>query len=222
MIHLDNHAHLDDGDTARKPSASIWAVPLIAAIACLIVAAALLAVADGRGLDVSSLLRDPAVEFDIPVYAGGISFLGISLLLLSSGCTALAASVLPNDRGLLLALSAFSLLLAYDDQFMLHERVFNRMGIPEIVVLATYAIAGCALLAALWFSDRRVWTIGFLVAVGFMGISVLADLVETSYVIEDLLKVASFAAWLGFCLSFSRQSLIDATHSPDAAGPARP
>ncbi|WP_176442848.1 hypothetical protein [Tropicimonas sediminicola] len=180
-----------------------WKSPLLAAGLCLLFSAAMVALADSQGIDISSILRDPSSEFDVPHYAGGISFIGITMLILTSGCLALAAAVDRPHRRLFLLVGVYSMMLALDDRFILHERHYPRLGIEEEVLMGIYGLIGLVILWCLWRGPLRAWTQGLCVAIGIMGLAVVADLGHASYVIEDLLKVASFGGWFGFWLALT-------------------
>lgn len=189
---------------APVKAVAFWRIPAIAAGLCLLVTMILIAIAETRGTDVSSLLRDPAVEFEVPVHAGSLSFIGISLLFLTSGATALAARVGRFGRGTHAGASALSLVMALDDQLMLHERVLDDwVGIPEELTLAAYAIAGLWLFAAVSLGQLKRFRAALLVPGGLLAFSVLADVLGASHVVEDVAKIASFAAWSAFWFAVS-------------------
>ncbi|MFD0981031.1 hypothetical protein [Tropicimonas aquimaris] len=201
--------------TEKAPGA--YRFPLLSAALCLVLSAALVGWADSLGIDVSSILRDPSAEFDVPHYAGGISFIGIALLILTSGCLALAAAVDRPHRRLFLLVSVYSMMLALDDHFMMHERFYPKFGISEEMLMAVYGVIGLLILRALWRGPLRPWIQGLGVAIGVMALAAIVDQVGASYVIEDLLKVSSFAAWFGFWLALTAHRL-----SPVASGGSQP
>jgi hypothetical protein len=76
------------------------------------------------------------------------------------------------------------------------------LGVHEVVFLAAYALAGIWILFRIVRDAGPVAAGGLLVAGGFLGMSILLDLVvpysATSVVIEDLLKLAGYGGWSGF------------------------
>ncbi|SFB76905.1 hypothetical protein [Tropicimonas isoalkanivorans] len=196
------------GGADVKRQGGRWRTPAVAALAVLIATAAIVGLADRAGYDVSALIRDAAAEFDVPISAGSVSFIGVVMLLLTSGAAAVTAMATRTNRAVLAAVGLLSLMLALDDQFMLHERIIKRyFGIEEEVVMAVYALWATGLLIAVWRGRLKPWVSGLLVPAGVMALSVTADQVGTSYVIEDLLKVTGFGAWAAFWVSVSRATL---------------
>jgi hypothetical protein len=192
------------GGAEVKRHGGRWRTPAVAALVCLVATASIIGLADKAGNDVSALLRDAATEFDVPIFAGSVSFIGIVMLLLTSGSAAVTAMAAPTNRAVLSAASLLSLTLALDDQFMLHERILQRyVGVEEEFMMALYAVWATGLLVAVWRGRLKPWISGLLVPAGLMALSVIADEVGTSYVIEDLLKVASFGAWSAFWVNVS-------------------
>jgi len=160
------------------------------------------------GISSSALLRDPAAVYDIPVLAGAVSFVGVALLLCCFSVTLFAALILNRHRNLLAMVSGLSLILALDDQFLLHEKILpNALGISEEVVVAAYAVTGLIILSHLLTEVGWRRALGLGPVVFFLVGSVLADIapfgIETSYATEDLLKVAGFGGWLAFWSLYS-------------------
>jgi hypothetical protein len=111
----------------------------------------------------------------------------------------------------------FSAVLAFDDLFVLHEIVGPRyLGIPERAFMALYAVLALVTLRLLFGQVGIRGSIGLLVALGCLGMSVLLDLavLDSSslrvgsvtipqFVFEDLLKLAGWAAWFGFWMALA-------------------
>ena len=189
----------------------------LGAAAVAVVAASLAIVAFGvtRGTDPAVLLRDPAAEFRVPVYAGALSYLGVALLCATSAITVFVAALLRETRSLFALVGAFTALLAFDDLFLLHEHVGPKhLGIPEVAFYALYAGIGLLVLRLLLGHFGVGPSAGLLVALVSLGLSAATDLfvpgdttlhIATAaipqIVIEDLFKLAGWAAWFGFWAS---------------------
>ena len=159
------------------------------------------------GFSVTEILRDPAQQSGESSFIGFISNTGIWLWVASAAIClfyAIAVTAMPGPvrhRELLALLGAFSLLLAIDDFFMIHDRYINQ----RIIFLA-YAILAASLLLRHHASILRVDGFAFLCAVGMLAASIFTDLaqavipVEYSRVqlIEEGLKFCGAAAWLYF------------------------
>ncbi|MDO5632990.1 MAG: hypothetical protein Q4G22_14320 [Paracoccus sp. (in: a-proteobacteria)] len=151
---------------------------------------------------VAELVRDPATHFNLPIYAGAVSIIGVMGWVFAAAVTGLAAAVRPDLRSTLLPVSLLSLWLAIDDQFLLHEHVLPGLGIPEMAVLAFYAIL------ALWVLRRflpglltlRLPTLA--IAMLFFAASLVVDEFQTysqfGLLLEDFAKLAGIMFWAGF------------------------
>jgi hypothetical protein len=194
-------------------SSGLLAPALVAAVVSVVAAAAVIAaLAATRGTDPGVLLRDPVVQFGLPVYAGFLSYLGIMLLCAAAAITLFVAAAIREARSLFAFVGMLSAVLALDDLYVLHELVGpNYFGIPQLAFLALYAVLG---LVTLWLLVSRFGfqqSMGLLVALSALGMSVLLDVAVPSsarfplgplnipqIVIEDLFKLAGWAAWLAF------------------------
>lgn len=169
---------------------------------------AVIELAKGPNLSGSDMLRDPAAIYDFPVLAGVVSVMGVGLVLVTAAVLIFASSLRVPQRGLMAAAGAFSVILALDDQFLLHERVLPKMlGVPELVVVSVYALIGLGILIAAYGQLGRQVLIGILPALVLLGGSLVADLWpwgRASYSTEDLLKLGGYGAWAGFWISIAR------------------
>ncbi len=116
------------------------------AVLLLVAGAALAGMAAGKW-SFAEISRDPSMQFGIPIYGGFVSILGFAGWIVAATATGLAALARPALRSALLPVCLLSALLALDDQFVLHDAVLPRIGIPEKLVLALY---GALCLRALW------------------------------------------------------------------------
>ncbi|MDO5612742.1 MAG: hypothetical protein Q4G14_05795 [Paracoccus sp. (in: a-proteobacteria)] len=151
---------------------------------------------------VAELVRDPATHFELPTYAGAVSVIGVMGWVFAAAATGLASAVRRDLRSTLLPVSVLSLWLAIDDQFLLHEHVLPGLGIPEMAVLAIYAIV------ALWVLRRflpgiltlRLPTLA--TAMLCFAASLVVDEFQTysqfGLLLEDFAKLAGIMFWAGF------------------------
>ena len=198
--------------------------PLLAACAAGAVSAALLLAVRSLGVAPRRLLQDPAGQYDFPPFVGLISHGGVALLVATAAILAFAAAVGRRDAGLLAGAAALSGMLAADDLLLLHERVVPAvLGLGETWLYGLYGVLLALILARL---PRRRGSLGILVPLSLMAVSVGTDQMElpmnTRVLVEDLAKVAGFAAWLAFWAGFAAARLREGlTTAPELAGPAR-
>lgn len=145
------------------------------------------------------------------VYYGMVSNLGIMAWTASAAICLFAAVVLmgrqdnvSRDRCLFaLVAGLFTGWLTLDDAFLVHEKVFPALGLPQVAVLLAYAVL--AFLFAL-FARRIVFQVDlvlFALAIGFLGGSVLIDhfhggLTNQAIILEDGAKFIGICCWATF------------------------
>lgn len=196
---------------SRHPASTVgWSLIAFATVAVLI--------AEWTGVPYATLLRDPAAEFDVPVHAGMLSFLGIALLIATAFVTAFAASLAPAHRVMLWLAAVLSGAMAVDDRFMLHERIGpSRLGIPEEVFYLSYGVMAAVLVLQL--VRARADLTGLRIALMFLGASIAADVFKVhgpfSFWLEDFAKLAGFGAWLVFWSGFGRSVILSARVQPE-------
>lgn len=164
------------------------------------------------------------------VYYGALSNLGIMIWTFAAGAGVLTGVVFfllhMQQRNTphkykphavyFLAAGFMSLVLAIDDMFLVHEVVAPHFGIPEEVVLATYALL--ALLFAIVFFKRIISfsPFFFVMAVGFLMASMMTDVAndlfdfDLSYEVEDSAKFLGIAAWSAYFFRSSYSALVSA------------
>jgi hypothetical protein len=199
------------------PAVVAAAVSVVAGLTVIVVLGAT------RGIDPEVLLRDPVAQFGLPVYAGFISYFGVLLLCATAAMTAFVAAVIREATSLFAFIAAFSALLALDDLYLLHELVGPRyLGIPQKAFLALYAVLGLVALRLLVGHVGIRRSAGLVVALGCLGMSALVDLAVPGsagfgagrvtlrqVVLEDLFKLAGWAAWFAFWTSLGRRHVSD-------------
>lgn len=168
------------------------------------------------GVSIRDLTRDPAAITGYPAYVGFVSQLGImawsaAFAICALGYTVLTSRAQRAVRGqnrilrLFLFCSALlTLLLGVDDAFMLHERVYPHLNIPDIAVSGIYA--GAALVYLIAFARIIIGTEFLLLfaALGFFALSVGTDFIfppkDSPFWIEDGAKMTGILCWLGYYL----------------------
>jgi hypothetical protein len=160
------------------------------------------------GLPMQDLVRDPASTAGHHPLTGVLSTLGVWFLVAAAAVCGFAAGAAdPRDtaRGLrrfVVGLAAVNLMLAIDDQFMVHELLGAwYLGLTEPYVLLLEGL----LVGGLLLMNRRrlaVGGIGSLVAAVGFGVASLAidkglESYDTAWRIgaEDGCKLAAFACW---------------------------
>ena len=142
--------------SAKRPAKRPWVHPVMVAawatfaVSCVI---ALLAYYVG-GVQVKELVRDPAAQFKIPVYAGAFSTLGLVILGAAAALFAIVIKGAPRDMRLLLWMgAALMILMLLDDAAMLHEFVGpDLVGSVTAIFYGLYAILGLTI----YWEVRRI------------------------------------------------------------------
>jgi hypothetical protein len=185
-------------------------------------------------VDPETLLRDPLAVAQsaatcCSMYYGAVSQLGVLIWTATAAIclfTALALARLGQLRAAAFPLAAglLTALLALDDVYMVHEKVFPRFGLPETLAIGTYV----ALAVGYVVVFRRELMAGrvpllamtlaaFAVSVAYDHLAVLG--VPPSTVVEDGAKLFGITGWAVFHLEamLARSATPDAGHA-DAHG----
>jgi hypothetical protein len=168
------------------------------------------------GIPPGKFTRDPAALMDAHPLLGAISNLGIMLWSAAAAIVLFTAGVLRRkawDReliGYLVASGAITLLLGFDDLFMLHEELLPRyFHAPETLVYLVYIALVLSWLVR--FRELILHTDYLLLAaaLGFFTVSVAMDrfpdawLITWPYLflIEDGFKLIGIVSWLAYFVS---------------------
>lgn len=164
------------------------------------------------GIDYWNIVRDPNAIAGQPAYFGFYSGMGSVLWLVAGATTLFAAGCLhhadaPDRRRLLLFLGGlFCMIAGLDDLFMLHEQSY-RIGIPEKLVMAVYALFLMAVAAAAYPVFRNTNWIYFAAALLCLGTSALVDMADLArsgaVLIEETLKFAGIAFLAAYLVSLA-------------------
>jgi len=152
------------------------------------------------------LTRDPLATAQLPFYVGFVSQVGLMLWAACVAVTLFAMLMLPDAthhtmKRFLLMAGIFTLFLALDDAFLLHEEVFPKFGIPELLVYIGYF----GLFAAFLFVFRRQFSttpyvllltalVCFALSIGFDELP-LERWNINPFLIEDGFKLMGIMAW---------------------------
>lgn len=123
---------------------------------------------------------------------------------------ALWRSAAPRPQVRMLALGAMFIgFLCLDDLFMLHESVFPRLGVPEMLVMGSYGVLAVAYLAANWRVVMGAEPLLFVVSLGFLATSLAVDVdgnddqLLWKLLLEEATKLMGVAGW---CVWHIRQA----------------
>ena len=167
-------------------------------------------VAHLKHVNIGLLLHDPSALALLPFYAGFITKVGIMIWVITAAVNLFSYSVLPesvrkSDAGrYLLASGALSLMLGLDDSFQVHEVIAPHLfGIPEVVVLGTYALLSAWILIRARGTVWAAWDGLLAGAVAcFIGSIVVDQLLQQSAteMIEESFKFVGINLWGAFHL----------------------
>jgi len=159
------------------------------------------------GFTLVQILRDPAQQTDQSSFLGFVSSIGSWLWLSAAVICFFRAStydVTPRDpyKTLLWLCGGFSLFLAVDDFFLIHDRY-----ITEGILVPLYAIFIFYLLKRFYGKIVEIDGLAFLMAGALLAGSVLVDAVQEilpisyglSQALEEGFKFVGAAVWLYFC-----------------------
>lgn len=178
----------------------------IAVVPALVFYAASLTAMAANGFTVLESLRDPAQIKNQSSFLGFLSNVGVGLwvsaaaIALFGGLTH-AGPQQGRQRLLLLLLGVFSLTLAIDDFFLIHDRY-----IDQRLVYAFYAVCALALLTLMLRTIVAIDGFAFVLAGSLLAASIATDLsqpyLQGAYmqlqVLEEAFKFSGAATWLYF------------------------
>ena len=165
-----------------------------------------------KGVPFATMTKDPVAVGGLAVWTGFVSQLGIMLWTAAATVCWMAyrrarQREFAELRPLLLASGAFTLLLAFDDLFLIHEEIAPRNGIPEFAVVGAYAVLlGLYLLAFQHRLRRLPYAVLATALIAFAG-SVALDALRWGgphrHLLEDGLKLVGISCWCAFFVRVS-------------------
>ena len=192
---------------------------LLVLVALFLAMATVVFIAKTEQVSYYDLTSDITVVFDAPVYIGLLTQLGIFLWAASAAISYFCFSVLKKPlKGFFFFAFMISILLGLDDAFLFHEEVFNTIGIPQKVVLLSYAlIVGVFLFK---YKSMILKSDFLLLLFAFMcfGSSVFIDLFMmnadpmVSVLTEDAAKFAGILFWLAYFFRVGRLAIFSKTY----------
>lgn len=191
---------------------SSWpAIALILGVSTALLGSALL-LHFWAGIPMGKMTRDPISVARVPAYTGFVSQTGILFWSATAAICIFSAVVLTKTHGdaetkrFMAVAGLLSLVLGLDDAFLLHEKVFPFLGVPELAVYAGYG--GLALGFLFRFRSLISGTESVLLgaALTFFAVSIAVDLLLPSgvvgrnmhYLLEDGSKLVGIVSWLAY------------------------
>lgn len=178
-----------------------------ALVPALLVYATSVLVLSGLGFDTVQILRDPAQISGQNSFWGFVSSIGVWLWVAAVAICGFALSgqgqvKTPSQRELLWFIGVFSLMLAVDDYFLIHDRY-----VSQRICFLLYALCAGAMLLRHYRTILNIEPFGYLLACGLLACSIFADLTQKRWgisyeavqVIEEGCKFLGGAVWLYFC-----------------------
>ncbi len=193
-------------------------------------------------LNVGDVTRDPVTILDAHPLVGALSAFGVILwwftvsVCLFTFALARSLGMSRSVRLFLLTSGLFTLLLAIDDQFLIHDDLASRyLGMREREVMAIYLLIAALYVIVNRAVIRRSEWIILAAALVFFGSSIAFDYLvqmtmtssesigiglDWGMLIEDGLKLMGIAGWSAYLLRFSYFAVTreDGTHAANAGG----
>lgn len=162
---------------------------------------------------------------------GMASNIGVLYWAVGAACCGLAAALLwdrgPQRKARMLAQAALLTgFLGIDDLIMLHDSVFPRLGVPEMVTFSVYGVLGLAYLTANWRLIQREEPWLFLAAVGFLVLSLAVDATGNDarelwkHLLEEGAKLMGVAGWCVWHVRLGYRAARGEEDSPYSQGEA--
>jgi len=158
-----------------------------------------------NGFHTMQIIRDFAQQMEVSSFLGFLSSIGTWLWV---SATAIAffglmttKSHMRGHKELLLLLGIFSLMLAFDDFFMIHDRY-----IDQNICYAAYAFLALALLVRHYKTIVQINGFAFIFAGALLAASIFTDLIQDDLpfrysniqIVEEGFKFVGGATWLYF------------------------
>lgn len=170
-----------------------------------------------KDIPFGNLMRDPTAVSEAPLYTGFFSQLGIFLWAGTAAVCILSAVVLARSRRydelkwFLLVCALLTLVLGLDDVFLIHEELMPFFGVPEEIVLGSYAVFTVLyLLRFRWEILKTDFTV-LGVALAFFGVAVALDLMMLDgidpYLFEDSAKFIGIVSWMVYFFRVSASAV---------------
>ena len=167
-----------------------------------------------KGIPISHMTRDITAAASIPPYTGFFSQIGFVLWIVTATLCIFSAYISPKRQGnrmfirFLYFFGLLSLLLCFDDMFLLHETVIPYFfDISENVTFAFYGVFVISLLLKFYSIILKTDYILLAMAFIFFGLSIAVDTINiripglNSLILEDGAKMFGIVSWLTYFYS---------------------
>ncbi|WP_147438840.1 oxidase [Roseovarius spongiae] len=195
---------------------SIRRAVLVCCVPALVFYLLALLILTQAGFTLVEILRDTAQTTGESSFLGFVSSFGAWLWVAAASVAAFRVVVEGRGatgahRRLALLLAGFSFFLALDDFFMIHDRFLT-----EGILIPLYILFLYYLIRRFWPLIARVDGTAFLMAGGFLAMSVIVDAVQeilpisygASQALEEGFKFLGGAGWLYFCTRVAAHRLV--------------
>jgi hypothetical protein len=177
-----------------------------------------------EGIPIGNLTRDPVAVAGLPAYTGYLSQVGILFWSAAAAISIFCAVNIRQDasshglRAFLVCSGLLTLMLGFDDAFLIHEEVLPHAGVPEKVVFAGYGSLFGLFLCRFFRLIAQTEFVVLAFALSLFGFSVSMDswlpsgLVEGSdedflYLLEDGTKLTGVIGWLAYLVLVAREAI---------------
>lgn len=146
---------------------------------------------------VGTFTRDVQDLAGIPWYSGSVSTLIVMISTAVATLALLTVRAVPTGRRRTGLFAALVVSLTLDDAFLLHEAVGPENGVPQGLFLCGYALLAAVLAVEFLRTPLAGSTVAFLLGLGWLGVSVLADaFLYHRFLLEDGSKLLGALTWL--------------------------
>ena len=158
----------------------------------------------------SVFTREPQGVLDGPFYVGSFSNLGGLVWFAAAAILSISASLKPVDRGALILAALLTWAMGVDDIFMLHDRVYPKLFLNEIMVSAIYFVTIGVIVLRSYRKLARSTLVGIGLTVFFWLLSQGFDQLfnNMGQLAEDGAKFMGIVVWAA---AWIRQAYIDVT-----------
>lgn len=193
-----------------KKSISTLLTVVITTICVLII---FLVISFSQSIPFSYFMKDPAAIMNVPFYIGILSNIGIlfwcSTSVICFFSYAYSHKKIKKEISLFILISGLiTLILLMDDLLLLHEGVFPYyFNIPEIVTYIIYGI----IIFLYFFQFRKIilnseYLILLFSLINF-GMSILLDIMDIGYTIEDMFKIIGIVCWFTYFFRYCSRNI---------------
>lgn len=161
-----------------------------------------------KDIPIGKLLRDLVIVADVPLYYGFLSQLGIFFWSASASICLFCYAHLPRtatgfgSKNFFLAAGVLTLVLGFDDAFLLHDEILPWFGITEYAVFIGYALFMAYFLVRFYLPISKSRYILLAIALVSFGVSIIVDGIEledtAGRLLEDGAKLVGMLSWLAY------------------------